>query len=512
MTARLGLPWHGLVEGGGLIRAPLPLLPYPQPTGGSTVLVRHPAAPTIVRSPTEIQYDTQQGYQWVDYALLSGSRRQIGGQDLGATNTNRWLYCDATGCTWIMDLIVSAHGTNPDAITLELRLVRRFGLMSGSAASINRTLDNVTVIASTVNPTLADGLTLSNAPSRASILLATQQRQTVPSPSGAKALVHVGYVLDPPTVDPARILTRERLLVKVGALHLVLTDLYEIALSGAGADINDTTGAAITGTVSSIGGGSAFAGVILDPAVDQSITSPDLFTGYTCSGSVPNYVATPNPPDPDYTGRENGYQYDFALQAYYDGAETVQFVRRRIDNYVDHAKTHSVSGNILFDSGGTVFDPVTECSQILQFGHNQGGNNTVWTWDYNRTQTRRDELVIGGVVVSGWQWTEINASAGSVAGVTDPTSAIAAASTTTQNQSGVDAAYGPAELDGPIAQTANIVSVNRNASGGLPGFTRLSGLPLGELTVTPATPVTNATLNPATGEIHANGALPACWV
>jgi hypothetical protein len=116
----VGLPCHGLVTDGELTLPSSRVITYRQPTKGTTILVEHQEHHAVAAS----EFDTSRGYQWLEYALISGTARQIGGKDLGA---NRHLYCDGN-VAWIVEVEPLAL-TNQATVTVNL--IGLFGVLSG---------------------------------------------------------------------------------------------------------------------------------------------------------------------------------------------------------------------------------------------------------------------------------------------------------------------------------------------------------------------------------------------
>lgn len=119
----IGLPYHGRVVADELDLPNSTTIDYPSPADGETHLVRHPRAATPTRTTAEQAADTAAGYQWLDYAILSGSVRMIGGQSLCADQDNSsvcWLYCDADAA-WIVHLAFTVDAGTTQTLTVTLR-------------------------------------------------------------------------------------------------------------------------------------------------------------------------------------------------------------------------------------------------------------------------------------------------------------------------------------------------------------------------------------------------------
>ena len=67
-----GQPVHGVVRAGYVSLAAGQSKVWPQPDGGGVWLIRVPGATPVVRSEAEADWDAKNGYEWRDYALISG--------------------------------------------------------------------------------------------------------------------------------------------------------------------------------------------------------------------------------------------------------------------------------------------------------------------------------------------------------------------------------------------------------------------------------------------------------
>ena len=118
------------------------------PSFGGSLLVRHPAAPGANRTPAQQAIDAALGYEWRDYALLTGFYRAFNGAH--ALGPNAWLYCAPNGTTWWLDLQYEFFGTGDNAYT-RVSVVRKslFGWFRedgdpiGPAEATAATLDHV---------------------------------------------------------------------------------------------------------------------------------------------------------------------------------------------------------------------------------------------------------------------------------------------------------------------------------------------------------------------------------
>lgn len=139
------MPWHGLAVNGELTTLAdgiktITKSPDNFDEWGPCVVVRHPSAPgASARTTEQLAKDATHGYDWRDYALLTGINKTVNGAvDLGAKS---WLYIDPAGVTWLLRLDITA---NVNDVTFEVVRVAAFGRFG-----IQRTYSD-TVIASLV--------------------------------------------------------------------------------------------------------------------------------------------------------------------------------------------------------------------------------------------------------------------------------------------------------------------------------------------------------------------------
>lgn len=112
----LSAPYHGLYKGyttGKLKLGNGTEIDWPGPGGGSTVLLRIPGLPAIVRSPAEAAADIAAGIEYRDYALLSGGQygkmAPIASAASDATAAT-WVYIDQTKARWLIRLRCNVSG------------------------------------------------------------------------------------------------------------------------------------------------------------------------------------------------------------------------------------------------------------------------------------------------------------------------------------------------------------------------------------------------------------------
>jgi hypothetical protein len=132
----IGLPYHGLVKNGAFITAATGVS-HPQPsTGpGDTNLVRHTKSSSPNRTGARAALDAQKHYHVQDYALLSGTWRQIGGQDLGS-DLYHWIYCD-DNYSW---QVSAALTYSASSASISIWLEKPFGIFGTTLAMTRRQL------------------------------------------------------------------------------------------------------------------------------------------------------------------------------------------------------------------------------------------------------------------------------------------------------------------------------------------------------------------------------------
>lgn len=136
----IGAPFHGLAIDGELT-TPGGVKSITEAAGltGICIPVIHPAAPGAVRNSAQAANDAALGFEWRDYALLCGDEHKVDGfDDIGGQK--RWLYCDATGPTWIVGLRTTVGAST---ITFELWIEGIFGRFGRQYAFAPRKLDEL---------------------------------------------------------------------------------------------------------------------------------------------------------------------------------------------------------------------------------------------------------------------------------------------------------------------------------------------------------------------------------
>ena len=127
----IGMPWHGLATNNTLTTTSAgdktvgndALSKAAQIVGGC-VPVRHPAAPGANRNAAQQAHDAANGLEWRDYALLCGPGRHVNGAPDAELGTLQFLYCDASGPTWVIRLEATPAGSS---ITFDVWLEAIFG-------------------------------------------------------------------------------------------------------------------------------------------------------------------------------------------------------------------------------------------------------------------------------------------------------------------------------------------------------------------------------------------------
>jgi len=122
-----GTPWHGLVTSGSMALPNATERLYTAGTEGDVIAFRPPGTLPVVRTPSGAAVDAQSGYQWYDYALITGrTQRRLYGRVIGIHGA--WLYAAPTGSRWLMQIdelpAASKDVTAPWALTIT---ATRFG-------------------------------------------------------------------------------------------------------------------------------------------------------------------------------------------------------------------------------------------------------------------------------------------------------------------------------------------------------------------------------------------------
>lgn len=128
----LGHPYHGLVQDGFLTLPNNQVISYSGITNGDTQLVAIPNYSAPIRTAEEQDRDTINGFEWINYALVTDNH--LGGVDLGLG----WLlYIDANQIVWYLKLGYEVSG-NQCQMSCTLHTV--FGRFNGNYPKILREL------------------------------------------------------------------------------------------------------------------------------------------------------------------------------------------------------------------------------------------------------------------------------------------------------------------------------------------------------------------------------------
>lgn len=104
------------------------------PTGGNTYRQQVPGIGAVSRTTEQAASDTANGYQWLDYLVLSGINQQI--YNNFALGTNGWIYCAGDGRRWHVRLVNPASVSGNSA-TFEF-LINPFGDYPASGTAITQ--------------------------------------------------------------------------------------------------------------------------------------------------------------------------------------------------------------------------------------------------------------------------------------------------------------------------------------------------------------------------------------
>lgn len=112
----LSAPYHGLFKGHAAGKLKLgngTEIDWPGPGGGSTVLLRVPGQPAVIRTPDEAAADAAAGIEYRNYALLSGGQYGKTPPIASAssdTSAATWVYIDPTKARWLIRLKCNVYG------------------------------------------------------------------------------------------------------------------------------------------------------------------------------------------------------------------------------------------------------------------------------------------------------------------------------------------------------------------------------------------------------------------
>jgi hypothetical protein len=116
-----GSPWHGLVKDGVLSLPNNNQMQYPQPGNGDTILVSFSSTPSVQRSAEQASFDSEQGKQWLNYAIIAGEN-QLHGKSI----PSNWLHQDSEGGVWSVEVVASSGSVS--AIQVSIKEFGRIGL------------------------------------------------------------------------------------------------------------------------------------------------------------------------------------------------------------------------------------------------------------------------------------------------------------------------------------------------------------------------------------------------
>jgi hypothetical protein len=238
----IGVPYGGLVQSGRLRLSNGQTIDYPQPDGGNTWMVRHPAAPGQARTAEQAADDAARGFEWRDHAIIAGRTKMIHGKPLGAIGNRNWLYCDTAGCTWVVGAAIYRPGDKPTHLRIDVWLYKRFGFFgSGEAPAIDRLLATRDFI-----PTWDDevesvwGGTVTPPQSIFGYQGGSNSVQPITNPEGNRALICVmGDGGD----------NSQDLFINISGSWRFLSDVFEVQLSGTGTSLRDVTGTGISAAI-----------------------------------------------------------------------------------------------------------------------------------------------------------------------------------------------------------------------------------------------------------------------
>lgn len=134
---RVGLPYHGLVMGSSLTLPNGQQITYTQPPRGGTYEIRRPGWVAPAPTAPQIAYDTANGFEWRDYALMTGAVRSDSGQmHLGGQPINGWIWFDPQGQPW--RVAVLGYGGSNNAARVPSFRFSRFGVMGAESETFDR--------------------------------------------------------------------------------------------------------------------------------------------------------------------------------------------------------------------------------------------------------------------------------------------------------------------------------------------------------------------------------------
>lgn len=160
-----GHPWHGIVTGGVLTLPGGSTRTYPQPNSTYMweAVAAHrmyvPGTPEVSRTVAQQSDDAANGYQWFDYAVMSGGSAQLYSKALGA---GRFVWVDTAGDRWLIDAS-DMHNKTWTAATVPSSVwvrIRKFGVFGATDAE--RAIEVAMPSLGQASPDVYDGATLRN--------------------------------------------------------------------------------------------------------------------------------------------------------------------------------------------------------------------------------------------------------------------------------------------------------------------------------------------------------------
>ena len=123
-----GHPFHGLVQKGQLTLPNGQTMTYQQPASGDCLLLRVPGVAAVVRSATEQAADVAAGFQWLDYALISGTSCQLYGKPMPASygGSRRWVWATAATRT-LCEVLDTSIFSGVLTVNIRLRVLGGLG-------------------------------------------------------------------------------------------------------------------------------------------------------------------------------------------------------------------------------------------------------------------------------------------------------------------------------------------------------------------------------------------------
>lgn len=135
-----GQPYHGLWKGGVITLPNGATKACPAPANGGVVLIRHPGQAEVVRSPAEQAADAAAGFEWRNYALISGGYYGGVGPFYSNIPSAHVIFIDGAGVRWLMKLTTSSSYVNYMTVSIK-RIAHIDGTVSSWSSEINVPID-----------------------------------------------------------------------------------------------------------------------------------------------------------------------------------------------------------------------------------------------------------------------------------------------------------------------------------------------------------------------------------